>query len=75
MLWITSEIFYYLGLVLVALFIPALTLILWMMSMVDKIEPNYWYLFIAWILSLLIFITGVGIKNFIYSLDDTKEDK
>jgi len=37
-LWVASEICYYLGLVLAALFIPTLALIMWMMSLVDKAE-------------------------------------
>lgn len=47
-LWIASEICYYLGLVCAALFLPALTIVLWLMSLVDKADPNYWYLFIVW---------------------------
>jgi len=66
MLWILSEIFYYLGLVLVALALPALTFSLWIMSLVDKADPNYWYLLIAWLVSLLMFFSGVGLKRFIY---------
>jgi len=66
-LWIISEICYYLGLVLAALFIPALTFMLWIMSLVDKANPNYWYILIAWVLSVLMFMAGVGLKNFIYS--------
>jgi hypothetical protein len=37
-LWIASEICYYLGLVLAALFLPALTFILWVMSLVDRAQ-------------------------------------
>ena len=66
MLWILSEIFYYLGLVLVVLALPALTFSLWIMSLVDKADPNYWYLLIAWLVSLLMFFSGVGLKRFIY---------
>ncbi len=43
-LWIASEICYYLGLVLATLFIPTLALILWMMSFVDKADPKLVYL-------------------------------
>ena len=68
-LWIASEICYYLGLVCAALFLPALTFILWMMSLVDKADPNYWYLLIAWVFSVLMFVVGVGLKNWIYSTD------
>ena len=25
-----------------------LTIVLWLMSLVDKADPNYWYLFIVW---------------------------
>ena len=62
-LWIASEICYYLGLTLAALLVPAITLILWIMSLVDKADPNYWILLIAWALSLLMFLVGVGIKR------------
>ena len=71
-LWITSEICYYLGLVLAVLFMPALTFTLWIMSLVDKADPNYWYILIAWVLSVLMFLSGVGIKNFIYSAKDNQ---
>jgi putative effector of murein hydrolase LrgA (UPF0299 family) len=68
-LWIASEICYYLGLVLAALFLPALTFILWVMSLVDKADPNYWYILIAWVLSVLMFLAGVGLglKNLVCS--------
>ena len=65
-LWVASEICYYLGLVLAALFIPTLALILWMMSLVDKADPNYWYILIAWVISVLLFLAGVMMKNRIY---------
>ncbi len=39
-LWVASEICYYLGLVLAALFIPTLALILWMMSLMEKADPE-----------------------------------
>ncbi len=64
-MWIASEICYYLGLTSAALFVPAITFILWMMSLVDKAYPNYWYLLIAWVLSALTFLVGVGIKRWI----------
>ncbi len=70
MLWIVSEICYYLGLLSAALFVPAITLILWMMSLVDRADPNYWYLLIAWVLSVLTFLVGVGIKNRIVRLQE-----
>lgn len=66
-LWITSGVCYYLGLVLTVLFLPALTFILWVMSLVDKAKPNYWYILIAWVLSVLMFLAGVGLKNLAYS--------
>ena len=66
-IWIMSEICYYLGLVLAVLFIPALTIVLRLMSLVDKADPNYWYILIAWAFSVLMFLAGVGLKNFIYS--------
>ena len=65
MLWIVSEICYYLGLILAALFVPAITFILWIMSLVDRANPNYWYLLGAWVLSVLMFLVGVGIKRLI----------
>ena len=71
LLWITSEICYYLGLVLAALFMPALTFALWVMSLVDKVDPNYWYISIAWALSALTFLAGVVLKNFVYSAKDS----
>ncbi len=70
MLWIVSEICYYLGVLSAALFVPAITLILWMMSLVDRADPNYWYLLIAWVLSVLTFLVGVGIKNRIVRLQE-----
>ncbi len=66
MLWILSEIFYYLGLVLAALALPGLALSLWILSLVDKVDPNFWYLLIAWVMSLLMFFSGVGLKRYIY---------
>ena len=66
-LWITSEICYYLGLVAAALFMPGLVIVLWLMSLVDKADPNYWYVVIAWVLSALLFLAGVGLKNWSYS--------
>ncbi len=65
MLWIASEFCYYLGLISAALFLPMLTFILWMTSLVDGADPNYWYLLIAWVLSVLAFLVGVGIKRWI----------
>ncbi len=61
-MWIVSEICYYLGL-MSALFVLMLTFILWMMSLVDMVDPNYWYLLIVWLLSVVTFLVGVGIKN------------
>ena len=66
-LWVVSEICYYLGLVLAVLFVPALTFILWVMSLVDRADPNYWYILIAWAFSVLMFLAGIGFKNIIYS--------
>lgn len=63
--WIASEICYYLGLTLAALLVPATTLILWMMSLVDRAHPNYWILLIAWALSVAMLLVGVGIKRVI----------
>ncbi len=47
-LWVANEIGYYLGLVLAPLFVPTPALIMWMMSLVDKADPNYRYILIAW---------------------------
>ena len=69
-LWVASEICYYLGLVLAALLIPTLTIILWLMSLVNRADPNYGYLFIAWGLSVLMFLVGVGLKNFNFYLSE-----
>ena len=66
-LWITSEICYYLGLVLAVIFLPALTFILWVMSLSDNADPNYWYLLIAWLVSMFMFLAGVGLKNLVHS--------
>jgi hypothetical protein len=71
-LWITSEICYYLGLVLAVLFIPALTFILWVMSLVGKSDPNYWSILIAWVFSVLMFLIGVSLKNIIYSTENNQ---
>jgi uncharacterized membrane protein len=73
-LWIISEICYYLGLVLAGLFIPALTFALWAMSLADKVDPNYWYILIAWVLSALVFLAGVVLKNFIYSAKNNQNE-
>lgn len=68
MLWIASEICYYLGLLLAVFIVPCVTLIAWAMSQADATDPNYWYYLYAWIAALLMFVAGVGLKNFIYSL-------
>ena len=65
MLWIASEICYYLGLTSAALFVPTLTFILWIMSLADRADPNYWYLLSAWGFSVLMFVVGVGIKRWL----------
>jgi hypothetical protein len=41
-LWILSEFLYYIGLILAAVAIPLLAIVLWIMSLVDKVDPNYW---------------------------------
>jgi hypothetical protein len=66
-LWIAGEICYYLGLVLAALFLPALAIVLWIMSLVDEADPNYWYILLAWVLSVLMFLAGIWLKNLLYS--------
>ena len=70
MLWIASEIFYYIGILSAVFIIPLLTFILWMMSLLDKAVPNYWYLLIAWVISVLMFFSGIALKNHMYSIDD-----
>ncbi|TDJ26377.1 MAG: hypothetical protein E2O60_00950 [Gammaproteobacteria bacterium] len=72
-LWIASEICYYLGL-MAAFLIPTLALILWMMSLVDKADPNYWYLLIAWGMSIMLFLAGVMIKNRICSAEKSEQE-
>ena len=62
-LWIVSEICYYFGLILAALVIPLLTLALWMMDLAGKFESNYWYLLIAWVVAVFLFLIGVLVKN------------
>lgn len=66
-LWITSEFCYYLGLILTLLLIPALTLVLWLLSLIERATPNYWFILIIWGLSALMFAAGVVLKNYIYS--------
>ncbi len=64
-MWIASEICYYLGLTLAVLLLPTVAIILWILSLVDRADPNYWYVLIAWALSVLTFLVGVGIKRWI----------
>jgi len=63
MWWIVSEVCYYLGLTSFALVMPALAMILWLMSLVDRADPNYWYLLIAWVFAGLMFGAGIVIKR------------
>jgi uncharacterized membrane protein len=53
---------------------PALTLVLWGLSLADKADPNYWYILITWVLSVLMFLAGVGLKNFIYSKKNNQNE-
>jgi hypothetical protein len=62
-LWILSELLYYGGLLLSVFAVPALTFSLWMMSLVDEADPNFWYLLIAWVISVVMFFSGIGLKN------------
>ena len=62
-LWILSELLYYTGLILSVFGIPSLAFSLWSLSIADVVEPDYAYLAIAWIVSLLMFFGGVVIKN------------
>ena len=68
--WIASEFCYYVGLTSAALILPAISLIVWLMSLADKADPNYWYMLIAWGLSLLLFAVGVGLKNWLVSNEE-----
>jgi hypothetical protein len=72
-LWIISEICYYLGLMLI-LIMPALTFAWWMMILADKVDPNYWYILIAWVLAALVFLAGVVLKNFVYSAKNNQNE-
>jgi hypothetical protein len=65
-LWILSEFLYYIGLVLAAAAIPLLAIALWIMSLVDKVDPNYWYVLLAWFVSLMMFVSGIWLKNRIW---------
>jgi ABC-type bacteriocin/lantibiotic exporter with double-glycine peptidase domain len=65
-LWILSELLYYIGLVLAAAAIPSLAIVLWIMSLLDKVVPNYWYILLAWFVSLMMFISGIWLKNRIW---------
>lgn len=65
-LWILSELLYYIGLILSVFAVPGLTFNLWSLSLADVIEPDYSYLAIAWIVSLLMFFGGVMLKNKLY---------
>lgn len=69
LLWIASEICYYLGLLLIIV-MPAITFALYMMKLADKIDLNYWYLLSAWVLSVMLFAVGIALKNYIYSPKD-----
>lgn len=62
-LWIVSEICYYLGLVFAILLMPLLTLTLWLMDLASELEPNYWYLLISWVFAASMFLIGVVLKN------------
>ena len=64
-LWILSEFLYYIGLVLAAA-IPLLAIVLWIMSLVDKLDPNYWYILLAWFVALMMFVSGIWLKNRIW---------
>ena len=69
LLWILSEICYYLGLLLIIV-MPAITFALYMMKLADEMDLNYWYLLTAWLLSVVMFVVGVALKNYIYSSKD-----
>ena len=69
LLWIASEICYYLGLISLIM-TPAVAFALYMMMLADKIELNYWYLLSAWILSVILFAVGIALKNYVYSSKD-----
>lgn len=69
LLWIASEICYYLGLISLIM-TPAVAFALYMMKLADKIELNYWYLLSAWVLSVILFAVGIALKNYVYSSKD-----
>jgi phosphoglycerol transferase MdoB-like AlkP superfamily enzyme len=73
--WIASEICYYLGLVLAALILPATTIILCIMSLVGKTDPDYRYILIAWILSVAMFLAGIWLKNRIVTANRQTETR
>lgn len=62
-LWILSELLYFGGLVLSLIAMPALSFSLWMMSLVDVVDPTFWVLLIVWFVFFLMFILGIGLKN------------
>ena len=69
-MWIASEILYYLGLLLVVL-IPFITISVWMLNLADRFDFSYGCLLIAWLLSVGMFFSGVLLKKFIYAnVDD-----
>lgn len=61
-----SEFLLYTGLALAALGIPALAFILWIMGLLGNTDPNYSYLMIAWLVSLLMFLLGVVFRKLSY---------
>ena len=71
--WIASEVFYYLGLVCSTLLIPALALIFWLLSLTGKSETHFPLLLLAWMISVLLFISGVLLKNRCYNRAQDKE--
>jgi hypothetical protein len=58
-----SELLYYIGLILSVFAIPGLTFSLWSLTLADVVHPNYAYLGIAWVVSILMFFGGVLLKN------------
>lgn len=64
---VTGELFIYLGLTLISLVIPALAFILWMMSLLGMADPDYDYLLMGWVVSLLVFILGVMFRKVSYN--------
>ena len=56
---VTGDVLLYAGLGLSALGIPTLAFFLWIKSLLDNTHPGYDYLWMAWLVSALMFVLGV----------------